>query len=176
MPPRNTPEYFAMGLLDQILLQGNDSLLYQALVQRSGLTGGVSGGINSGLGNMFNYDGPMLWQASLFHDAGTSSDDILAEIEKVLEQVRTTPIDQETLDRAIVKMRSNLYDVMGGMFGFGRADLLASFALFDDDPSRINSLEKEFRKVTPELLQRTAEEYLRPTAMTTYLIEPGAEG
>jgi zinc protease len=175
MPPRNTPEYYAMGLLDQILLQGNDSLLYQALVQRQGLTGNVSGGINSGLGNMFNYDGPMLWQASLFHDTDRSADDILAELDKVLEQVRSTPLDQETLDRAIVKMRSNLYDVMGGMFGFGRADLLASFALFDDDPSRINTLEDEFRKVTPELLQRTAEEYLRTNAMTVYTIEPGAE-
>jgi predicted Zn-dependent peptidase len=173
MPPRNTPEYYAMGLLDQILLQGNDSLLYQALVQREGLTGGVSGGINPGLGNMFNYDGPMLWQASLFHDNDTSSEQILAEVEKVLEQVRTTPIDQETLDRAMVKMRSNLYDIMGGIFGFGRADLMASFALFDDDPARINTLVDEFRKVTPELLQRTAEEYLRPTAMTVYTIEPG---
>jgi zinc protease len=32
---RNTPEYYAMGLLDQILAQGRDSRLYQALVQRS---------------------------------------------------------------------------------------------------------------------------------------------
>jgi zinc protease len=175
MPPRNTPEYYAMGLLDQILLQGNDSLLYQALVQRSGMTGNVSGGINSGLGNMFNYDGPMLWDVSLYHDADTSTDDILAELEKVLGQVRDTPVDQETLDRAMVKMRSNLYGVMGGFFGFGRADLLASFALFDDDPSRINTLVDEFRKVTPELLQRTAKEYLRPTAMTVFTIEPGDE-
>jgi predicted Zn-dependent peptidase len=175
MPPRNTPEYYAMGLLDQILLQGNDSLLYQALVQRGGLTGNVSGGINSGLGNMFNYDGPMLWQASLYHDADTSADDILVELDKVLEQVRSNPVDQETLDRAMVKMRSSLYDVIGGFFGFGRADLLASFALFDDDPSRINTLVDEFRKVTPELLQRTAEEYLRPSAMTVFTIEPGDE-
>ena len=28
VPPRNTPEWFAMGLLDQILAQGNDSWLY----------------------------------------------------------------------------------------------------------------------------------------------------
>jgi predicted Zn-dependent peptidase len=175
MPERNTPEYFAMGLLDQILLQGNDSLLYQALVQRKGVTGNVSGGINNPLGNMFNYDGPMLWQASLYHDADKSTDEILAEIDGVLEQVRSTPVDQATLDRAMIKMRSNLYDIMGGMFGFGRADILASFALFDDDPSRINTLEDEFRKVTPELLQRTAEEYLRPTAMTLFTIEPGTE-
>src|SRR6476659_3473054 len=33
MPRRNTPEYYAMGLLDQILLQGKDSRLYEAIVQ-----------------------------------------------------------------------------------------------------------------------------------------------
>ena len=32
---------------------------------------------------------------------------------------------------------------------------------FDDNPARINTLEQEFRKVTPELLQKTAQEYLR---------------
>jgi zinc protease len=44
MPDRNTPEYYAMGLLDQILLQGHDSRLYQALVQERGYAGEVSGG------------------------------------------------------------------------------------------------------------------------------------
>ncbi len=47
---------------------------------------------------------------------------------------------------------------MESFFGFGRADLLACFALFDDDPARINRLEAEFRKVTPELIQKTAQE------------------
>src|SRR6188508_409441 len=46
MPLRNTPEYYAMGLIDQILVQGKDSRLYQALVQDKGLTGDVAGGIN----------------------------------------------------------------------------------------------------------------------------------
>jgi len=56
--------------------------------------------------------------------------------------------------------------------GFGRADLLASFALFDDQPSRINELEQAFRQVTPDLVQRTAQEYLRPTNRTVLLVEP----
>jgi predicted Zn-dependent peptidase len=63
---------------------------------------------------------------------------------------------------------------MEGQFGFGRADLLASFALFDDDPSRINRIEAEFAAVTPELIQQTAQEYLRPTNRTILTIEPGA--
>ena len=73
-------------------------------------------------------------------------------------------------------MRSSLYDKMEQFGGFGRADLLASFALFDDDPGRINRIEAEFRKVTPELIQKTAREYLRPTNRTILVIEPKADG
>jgi zinc protease len=50
--------------------------------------------------------------------------------------------------------------------------MLASFALFDDDPARVNSLEAEFQKVTPELIQKTAQEYLRPTNRTVLIDEP----
>jgi len=45
--------------------------------------------------------------------------------------------------------------------------------MFDDDPSRINQLESEFAKVTPALLQQTAQDYLRPTNRTVYTIAPG---
>ena len=170
-PQRNTPEYYAMGLLDQILAQGKDSELYRAVVQERGLAGDVSSAINL-LGNQFNINGPALWDVWLFHDKGVSADSILGVIERTIAPLRTRPVDQATLDRAMVKMRSDLYDNVESVFGFGRADLLASFALFDDDPARINGLEAEFRKVTPELLRRTAEEYLRPTNRTVVIIEP----
>jgi predicted Zn-dependent peptidase len=162
-----------MGLLDQILLQGEDSKLYQALVKERGLTGGVNGGINL-LGNMFNYNGPMLWMASLFHDHTVSADSIMAVVNGVIAEARTNPVDQATLDRALVKWRSDFYDNLSFFSGFGRADLLASFALFDDDPQRINRLEEEFRKVTPALILQTAKEYLRPTARTILTVEPKA--
>lgn len=173
MPPRGTPEYYAMGLIDQILLQGKDSRLYQALVQRTGLTGDVSGGINL-LGNMYDYGGPMLWTASLIHDGDKSADSILKVIDATIEPLRTTLVDRATLDRALVKARSALYDDVDELFGFGRADLLASFALFDSDPARINDIEAQYRKVTPELLRKTAEEYLRPGNRTVLTIEPKA--
>ena len=67
MPDRNTPEYYAMGLLEQMLIEGDDSLLHQELVQKRGLTDSVDGGINL-LGNMFDYNGPMLLIAHLTYD------------------------------------------------------------------------------------------------------------
>lgn len=171
MPERNTPEYYAMGLIDQLLLQGSDSKLHQRLVQEKGYTGNVSGGINY-LGNMFNYNGPMLWMADLIHDAGVSSDSIIQQVDEAVAELNS--VSQEELDLAIVKMRSNLYDNLSQLYGFGTADLLASFALFDDDPSRINTLENEFRKVTPEIVKRTVAEYLRPTNRTIVTVDPKA--
>ena len=174
-PPQGTPEYWAMGLLDEILLQGRDSRLYQALVQRKGLTGNVTGGINPGLGDMFNINGPTLLVASLFYDKDKSADAILQTIDEEVGKLQDKPVDQATLDRALVKVRSDFYDNLERIFGFGKADMLASFALFDDDPSRINRIESEFRKVTPALLQKTAREYLRSTNRTVLLVEPKAE-
>jgi predicted Zn-dependent peptidase len=173
MPERNSPEYFAMGLIDQILLQGNDSWLYEELVKRRAVTGEVSGGINL-LGNMFDYNGPMLWMAYLFHDSTTAAPDIVKDIDTVIGRLQENPLDRPTLERALVKMRSSFYDMLSELSGFGRADLLASFALFDDDPARINTLEAQFRKVTPELIQKTAREYLRSSNRTVVMVEPGA--
>jgi len=170
MPQRNTPEYYAMGLIDQILLQGQDSKLYGKLVQEKGYTGNVSGGINY-LGNMYNYNGPMLWMANLIHDASVSADSIVGVFDLAIAELST--VSQEDTDLAIVKLRSNLYSTLGGN-GVGRADLLASFALFDDDPSRINALENEFRKITPEVIKKTVDEYLRPSNRTILIVDPKA--
>lgn len=171
MPERNTPEYYAMGLIDQMMVQGQDSRLYQALVQQKGYSGGVSGGINY-LGNMFDYNGPMLWMSNLTHDASVSADSIIRQYDLAIADLKN--VTAEDLQLAIVKMRSGLYDAMGGTFGIGKVNLLACFALFDDNPARINTLETEFKKVTPELIKKTAQKYLSPNNRTILIVEPKA--
>ena len=173
VPERNTPEYYAMALIDSLLIEGDDSLLHQELVQKRGLTGNVNGGINL-LGNAYNYNGPMLFITNLIHDPATKPEAILEAMDSVIEPLRTKPVDQKTLDRALVKLRSDLYDTIGGQGGFGLVDLLASFALFDDNPARVNSLVSEFEKVTPALVQKTAQEYLRPGNRTVIVLNPQA--
>ena len=173
MPERNTPEYYAMGILNELLLQGDDSLLHEELVKKRGLTDDVSGGVNL-LGNMYDYNGPMLWASSLFYDNNVNADTIVSAMESVLEPLRSKPIDQKVLDRALLKLRSSYYDAVGGGNGLGLADLLCSFALFDDNPARVNTMENEFRKLTPALIQKTAQEYLRPGNRTVLVIQPKA--
>ena len=170
-PPQDTPEYYAMGIIDQILASGNDSWLYQDLVQTRGLTGEVSSSMNL-LGNMFDIHGPTLYMGWLFHDNDKTANEIMGAVDAQIAKLQNQRVDDETLRRARVKMRSALYDEIESFFGFGRADLLASFALFYDDPAKINRIESEFDKVTPELIQRTAQEYLRPTNRTVLTIVP----
>ena len=95
----------------------------------------------------------------------------MKSIDKVVEQIQTKGVTQADIDRSIVKMRSTFYDELTQFGGFGRADLLAAFALFDDDPSKINQIEAEFRKVTPKLIQETAKEYFRDTNRTVIFLK-----
>ena len=140
------------------------------------MTSGVSGGINWPLGNMYNYNGPMLFSSWLIHDDETSPDSILAIIDREVESLRETGVEPDVLARAKVKLRSDFYDTLAGTFGFGRADLLASFALFDDDPARINTLVERFERVTPGLIRRTAQEWLRPENRTVITLEAAGGG
>ena len=174
MPPRNSDAYFAMGLIQEILLSGDDSRLHQALVTDTGLTSNVSGGINWPLGNMFNYNGPMLWSAWLIHDAETEPDSVLAILDREVERLQNEGVEPDVLARAKVKLRSGLYDTIGS--GVGLPDLLATFALFDDDPARINTLVDRFERVTPGLIRRTARDVLRPENRTVITLEAGASG
>ncbi len=174
VPPRGTPEWFAMGLLDQILVQGDDSRLYRALTRQTKITGDLAGGINSELGNMFNYRGPMLWDVYFTHDAERSDAEITAAVNGVLDDLRTKPVSEAELARAKVKVLASLYSYISQQGGVGLVDLLAAYALFDDDPAAVNRLAEGFNAVTPDLVLKVAQQYLRPEQRTTYLIVPGA--
>ena len=175
VPDRWTPDWYAMGLIDQILAEGRDSKLYDALVQRTALTSDVSAGINWGLGNQLDYEGPMLWMVQVFHDRDKKPDSLLTVMDQEIESVRSAPVDSATLARAKTKMRSALYGYVEENAGLGKLNLLASFALFDDDPGKINLLDAGFASVTAAQIQKTAQEFLRRENRTIYTIVPGAK-
>jgi zinc protease len=164
MPERLTKDWYAMGLLDQILLQGDDSLLVREIVKKRGYAGSVDGGINQ-LGNLYDYRGPMLFTANLIHNDSVSTAQIMSAVDGIIQGVMEQPVDAATLRRAQTKLVSALYDQEGNL-GLGKVDLLASFALFDDNPGEINTLVENFNKLTSADLQETAKKYLRPQNRT----------
>jgi zinc protease len=175
MPPRNTPQWYAMGLIDQMLAQGQDSRLYDKLVRQTGIASGVQGGINVGLGNMYNYHGPMLWTVGFVHDPSKSREDVERAVDGVINDIRTKPVSAQELDRARTKIRSSLYNLADPSTRVGLVDLLAVGAMWENDPQWVNRLEGGFNKVTPALILATAKEYLRPTNRSVLIIQPAAK-
>jgi zinc protease len=175
LPERNTDDWYAFALLDVILLQGEDSRLWQRLVTDRGYADGVEGGMNL-LGNPYDYEGPMLWSASLVHDESISDQQILDDVDAVMAALRTHPVTAAELTTARTKIRSSLYDVVGSPDRFGLVEILASTALFDDDPNRLNHIEERFARVTAAQIRSVAQRYLVATNRTVVHLHAGAAG
>ncbi len=173
VPEKRSPEWYAMVLIDLILTEGKDSRLYQKLVQEKGYGSNINAGINWPLGNALNYNGPMLWSFFLIHGGEFGSEDVIADFQSVVEDLQTTPVSQAEMDRAMTKLKSSLFDTLGDGNRIGLVDTLATLALFDDDPYQINSLLDGFDQVTPELIMKTAQDYMRVTNRSIVTLKPG---
>ena len=127
-----------MGLIDQLLVQGEDSRLHESLVQKRGLTGAVSGGANPGARQHVRYQGTDAVDRVSDPRRGKSADEIIKAIDEEIARLQNTPVTEEELKLALIKQPSQLYAEQEQFVRFGRANLLASYALFDDDPGKIN--------------------------------------
>ncbi len=171
MPPRNTPAYYAMAVIDQLVLQGDDGWIPRAVVGEAGLADAVSGGANL-QGNMFNYQGPMLWTVAANYEQASRAPVIVDSVQSVLDRLAAHPVSAAELRLAQQKARSAYYDILDDQSGFGRADLLASLALFDDHPDAINGIERAINGVTAASVMAAARDYLSTSNRTVYIRRP----
>lgn len=173
VPPRGSADWYAMGLIDQMLLQGDDSRLYRALSVDRAITGDLSGGVNGYLGDMYSYNGPALWMVSFTHDPSVTDSEIAGIVDAVINDFLAKPPGAEELARAKVKAKSALYGSIANERGAGLADLVGLAALFGDDPRMVNRIPEGFDAVTPAQILKTARAYLRPEQRSTFTIIPG---
>ena len=176
VPERFTPEWYAFGLLDQILGAGarlaGSTRSWSA---KRGLTGGVDAGINFGLGNMYDYRVRCSGASSPSTTPTSPPDSLIAAIDAVVEPLRTTPVDQATLDRALVKMRSD--STRRWSSSRASAARICSRRSRCSTTTRRASIgsRRDSRRSRRRYRSATAQEYLRRGNRTVYLIKPGAK-
>jgi zinc protease len=164
LPDQESPDYPAMVLLD-LILQGDDSSrFYQRLVKEKAISVDWSGGINFELGNEFDYNGPMLLVSRTTYKPGHTGQEILREVDAIVRDIQEHGVTTKELNDAKVRFRSNFYDQLE--LTFRKANLLASFALFRDDPSRINKVLDIYGAVTLEQVQSAARKFFVPENRT----------
>lgn len=173
LPDQQSPDYAPAVLLD-LILQGDDSSrLYQRLVKEKQISIDWAGGINFELGNEFDYDGPMLLVSRATYKPGHTAGEILHEVEAVIADLQQHgPTAREVAD-AKVGFRSSFYDALETTGG--KANLLAAFALFRDDPSQINKVLPQFEAVTAAQIQSVAQKYLVAANRTVINRVPAAK-
>ena len=178
LPERMTRDFFALSLLDPLLVSDESAKLYQALIKENQIASDVSGGFNYGLGNNFDYNGPMLYTFRVDYRPDLKGSDVLKVVDKVIAAVQEHGITEEELRQAKVNFRSSFLESLegGGIPGFGRADLLAALALYDDNPNRINTILADLEKVTAAEVQEAAKKYLVPSNRTTIDRRPEGGG
>jgi zinc protease len=169
LPDRMTRDFFALSLLDPLLVSDESAKLYQALIKENQIASDVSGGFNYGLGNNFDYNGPMLYAFRVDYRPDLKGADVLKVVDKVIAAVQEHGVTEEELKQAKVNFRSSFLESLEGgtIPGFGRSDLLAALALYDDDPNRINTILGERDKITAADVREAARKYLVPSNRTS---------
>ena len=176
LPPRFTKDFFALSVLDPLLNSDDSARMYRKLVREDRLAMSSQGGFNF-LGPNWDMKGPMLYTMRVDYFNDKTVDQVVAAIESVLDDVRKNGITAQELAQAKTTIRSSFLDDMegGGMPLFGRANLLGVFALFDDDPGRINTILGELDKVTLEDVKAAANKWLVPSNRTSIDSRPAAK-
>ena len=84
------------------------------------------------------------WSRARRTSRATRGDEILKEVDAIVRDMQEHGVTKKELADAKVRFRSNFYDQLESTFG--KANLLASFALFHDDPPRINKVVDALRR------------------------------
>ena len=163
VPSGNTPEWYALYTLGEILSTGQSSRLYQKLIRDRQVAVQADAGV-------FERRGPSLFVGILMVTPGQNP----AEVEKLfydeIERMKNdlvTDAEMEKMRMAI--KRAEVEQLEGTLY---RARALAENAIFYNDPNLINTVTQKFNSVTKEQIRQAARTYLTAANRTVVTTVP----
>ncbi len=169
IPPGNTPDWYALEVLGNVLSNGVSSRLYQKFVKEKELAISVSADASE-------QRGPALFWFSVMARPTTD----LAELEKLLAEeisrVQAAPVSAAELSRVRMQLRrqraQQLYSTRA------RANALGHFAVYYNDPSLINKVWDRYDQISQADIQKAAQKYFIPTnrSVITTIPKPASAG
>ncbi len=164
--PGNTPDWYALDMLGDILFGGPSSRLYQKLVKEKAVALQVAGGIDVRRGTA-------LFQALAMMKPGQDA----AEVEKLIyeefERVKTDGVTIAELEK--IRIQDRLQQAESLTNTMSRARTLGRYAVYFHDPNLINTTLANYNEVKPADIRRVARQYLGETQRTVVLTTPKAE-
>jgi zinc protease len=164
--PANTPDFYALDMLGDILFSGPSSRLYQKLVKEKAVALQVEGGVDFRRGTG-------LFEAFALLKPGQDASEVEKLIYEEFERVISEGVTAAEMQKVLIQDRLAQAESMTGTMS--RARTLSQYAVFFHDPNLINTVLAKYSEVTPADIQRVARQYLGATQRTVVLTNPKAQ-
>jgi len=158
MPEPSSPDYDALALLGELLLNGEASRFYQRFVKEEATLLQVVGGVHWPLGNALTNGGPTLLIVFALYKPNTTAEAAVAAMDDEIARIAAGEITREELDRTRTKLLADHYSGLEPLIS--RANLLGIRQALTGDAATINHVPSRIAAVTLEDLRRVAAEYL----------------
>lgn len=151
IPPRRTTDFYALSLAADLIFEGDSSRLYQKLVKGDESVVSIQGGIDE-------RRGPSALYIFALPKPGEEVAAIRNQIFEEIHALRTSgpsPAEMEKLQNSLCN------DVVRGRQStMYRAQRLAEYALYDNDPTLFDSELDHYLAITPEQIRSAVERFL----------------
>ncbi len=167
IPERRTPEFNALYLAGKVLYDGESSRLYQKLVKGS-----------ESVIQLFGFTDERRGPSSIFIGAIPKPEEDLSEIrETIMEEIQDLATHGPTAEE-MEKIENQLLNdtVRQRQSSMSRAQQIAEFALYDGDPTLINTELDELLSVTAEQIRMAAAHYLNTDNRALLDVVPAGKG
>ena len=151
IPPRRTPIYYALALAGDLLFEGDSSRLYQKLVKGQESVVSIQGGVDE-------RRGPSAWYIFALPKPGEEVAEIREQIFAELKELATAGPSEEEME----KLRNSLSNdaVRGRQSSMYRAQRIAEYALYDNDPQLFDSELSIYLSITADEIKNAVSKFL----------------
>ena len=172
VPMKIGKDYAALVVLGDVMLNGDASRLYQALVKGKELMLQIQGGLNFPFESPWRNSGPTLFSYFGLYKPGTDVKAVVDAAQAEIAKVASAGVTATELARVKTKMRADYYQ--GIELPINRADTLALAQLVLGDANAVNTIPAELEAVTVADLQGVAAKYLVAANRTVVDRKPAA--
>jgi zinc protease len=167
IPPGNTPDFYTMYVLGEILSTGQSSRLYQKLVRDRQVA------VQEGAGPD-ERRGPSLFIVDLVLTPGKDPAEVEKLVYEELERIRNEGVTDSELQKVRMEVKRGKVEQLEGTLY--RAQALAQDAVYYNDPNVINTSNDKLLSVTKDQIQKAARTYLTEANRTVLITLPKPQG